>query len=881
MELTLGDNAVVPLAPGAGGVWSAALSAAQASAGAKPTDANAKLLGFLRVYRGAAVDGPYNVVVRLLDARTPPVPVVTVAAGVRRTPRVVAVHRPDLPPDGNATGAQAQTVTQQVLALLGDDYDMVDVVFDLPGFVANRYHGGVRNSVLGVGLAPQDAGAAWGSAARLIGFNVFPSAAFFDLAEDGSCHEIGHQWINFCKLAPIATAPHWPRSTLARGIMGFNIPGSNVGGTFPFDIAARSGGGYEYRTSTVLGEFTDLDLYLMGLLPPEAVGTHLVATDQNQSPCHQCALSAGATPVTVAQVVAAQGERLPNAANASKGWRLLTIVATRERPLTDAELALYEGMAARAETTAPVPYTSGLASGTAKGFRGATRGLGTLRARLVPPGSGARGNDRVVPIVLDVESGATRFTTELALSARGPNGVVATATYVPSLGTKSGGGTVGLTLAPGEQVVFPDAVAWLRSRGLAIPTSGPQGGTLTIRPTSGLVAATARTTAAVSAPFPDGRAGLAYSALSPTAASVDPLVLYGLRADATDRSNVALLNPDVVPVTVRVTAFSGARDGVSAVLSAAETLAPGEWRQLNNPLAAAGIRQGWVVVERTSAAGSFSAYGVVNDNATNDGSFVAPLPAWGTWAGSYLTLPALVEAGAFESELVLANRGASAATLALTYRESLSPAAGAGGSASVVLQPGEQRIVPDALAFLRQSGVALGAKGSASFAGALRVEVSGAALADVFVGARTASRVGAGSFGLFYPALYPGQEAGAEAWIYGLKADAASRTNVAVFHAGADGSGDVTLELQAFAGATGAAAGAPVAVTLAPGRWAQPAGFFAAAGGANGRVRVRRLSGTAAWSAYGVVNDGGTPGARTGDGAFVPSVPAPEAPGPE
>jgi hypothetical protein len=46
--------------------------------------------------------------------------------------------------------------------------------------------------------------------------------------------------------------------------------------------------------------------------------------------------------------------------------------------------------------------------------------------------------------------------------------------------------------------------------------------------------------------------------------------------------------------------------------------------------------------------------------------------------------------------------------------------------------------------------------------------------------------------------------------------------------------------------------------------------FLANAGVANGWVVIRRTTGTAPWLAYGVVNDGGTPGERTGDGAYVP-----------
>ncbi|MEO8587558.1 MAG: hypothetical protein ABI584_15435, partial [Acidobacteriota bacterium] len=38
----------------------------------------------------------------------------------------------------------------------------------------------------------------------------------------------------------------------------------------------------------------------------------------------------------------------------------------------------------------------------------------------------------------------------------------------------------------------------------------------------------------------------------------------------------------------------------------------------------------------------------------------------------------------------------------------------------------------------------------------------------------------------------------------------------------------------------------------------------------SGWVEITRASGTGPWLAYGVVNDGGNPGKRTGDGAYVP-----------
>ena len=87
------------------------------------------------------------------------------------------------------------------------------------------------------------------------------------------------------------------------------------------------------------------------------------------------------------------------------------------------------------------------------------------------------------------------------------------------------------------------------------------------------------------------------------------------------------------------------------------------------------------------------------------------------------------------------------------------------------------------------------------------------------------------------------------------------------------GDGPIELALEVHDGDDGGRAkGTPVTRTLEPGQWFQADGILAGAGVTNGWVRVVRLSGTAPWLAYGVVNDGGQPGERTGDGAYVPMV---------
>jgi hypothetical protein len=481
--------------------------------------------------------------------------------------------------------------------------------------------------------------------------------------------------------------------------------------------------------------------------------------------------------------------------------------------------------------------------------------------------------ERVVPIVLDVTAGSARYTTEALLTNRGAQPASFSARYEPSLGSREGGGTVTDVLAAGEQRVVPDVLAWLRQKGLPIPPAGQQpqqGGTLALSfpgATGDEVVVTVRTTSPVTAPHPEGRAGLAYGAVA-AGASSGALTLFGLRENAADRTNLAVFNPGATAVTVRISLRSGTGDGVATVVRQAETLPPFGWTQLGHVLSGTGIVQGWATIERVSAAGTFDAYAVVNDEATNDGSFLTPA----TWtSGGRIVVPVLVETPGFGSELILANAGTAKVTLRLTYREALTPGAGAGGSVTMSLGEGEQRILPEALATLRSEGLALGPPGAASYAGALVVEATSGSLAGVWAGARTsAPSPGGGGFGVFTPGVPESATASSGALLAGLRADGENRTNVAVVHAGLSSEGPLVLRISFFDGSGGALRGAPENVTLEPGEWRQLEDPLRPRGVASGWATVERLSGTASWLAYAVVNDGAAPGTRTGDGAYVP-----------
>ncbi|MEO8585266.1 MAG: sialidase family protein [Acidobacteriota bacterium] len=480
---------------------------------------------------------------------------------------------------------------------------------------------------------------------------------------------------------------------------------------------------------------------------------------------------------------------------------------------------------------------------------------------------------RLVPVALDVDTGATRYTTELSVTNRGSSDASMSLQYTASLG--SGTGTVrNVLVRAGQQWVQADIVGFLRQQGLAIPAGAQQAGTLlvTLENLSGndVAGVVARTTAATLPPQPAGAAGLAYGGVDPARAATTSSTVYGLRTTAADRTNLAVYNASPDPLTFRVEVFDGSGTGAHTIVAAADTLPPWGWIQYNRVLGATGFTNGWATVTRTSAAGAFGVYAVINDNVTNDGSFIVAAPS--EPRPLYLNVPVLVETSSFVSELVLANASAKPATFQIRYREALSPGAPGNTGILIHIPAGTQQIIPNAIDWLRSQNFAIGAPGS-SYAGELNVTMtSGGGVGELYAGARTASPSAAGGqYGLFTGAAFAGDEATTVAYVYGLHADANNRSNVAALNTAQEAaSGSITLSLEVFDGDHGGISAGATTLVLAPGQWAQASGILANAGVSNGWVRVTRTAGTAPWVAYGVVNDGGQPGQRTGDGAYVP-----------
>jgi uncharacterized repeat protein (TIGR03803 family) len=465
-----------------------------------------------------------------------------------------------------------------------------------------------------------------------------------------------------------------------------------------------------------------------------------------------------------------------------------------------------------------------------------------------------------LPAVLDNVAGlgGGHYSTELTLASKATTAIQVDLLYTASVGL--GTGTVSVTLGPGETRVIPNAISFLRSQRLSIPTDGGVVGTLLATfvgaGSSGDPFIGART-------FTTGGGGTFGVFYPASATTTTTTTIVGLQQNSAQRSNLALINAGETSITLGVQLFGPMGEDLGTLPDA--SLSPYSWTQINEPLDGRAA-SGRAVVTETSGASPFTAYAVLNDAVTSDGSFIPPLIASASGPGDRLVPIVLDVYGLggshYTTELTLANLTASSLPVTLVYKASLGSGS---GQAMLTLAPGEQRIVQDAVGFLRSQRLAIPADGSSVGGSLLALPQSGTPPSAFAVGARTFTPAfsGGGTFGVYYPGLTPGESATSVAYVNGLQQNSAQRSNLALVNRG-DASDSITLNVSYFGG-IGGALGTPTSVILAPGQWMQFSQPLKALGATSGYARIEKTSGSSRFVAYGVLND-----AVTSDGSYIP-----------
>ena len=498
-----------------------------------------------------------------------------------------------------------------------------------------------------------------------------------------------------------------------------------------------------------------------------------------------------------------------------------------------------------------------------------------------------------VPVILSSAGGNNSFfTSEMTLTNRGTAPAHLTYTYTAHRG--GGSGVAYDSLLSGEQMVIPNAIEYLnqltgavppefrhfRIGGIPIPRSGNRIGTLRVSLrgfSSSDVGVTVRTTTTV----PEGRAGLAYPAVPAEAGFDEPAYLCGLRQNAQDRSNVAFQNLGTAadgPITLRTTVFSGDPEDGRPRLLEDRTLQPGGFYQYSGLLevldSVGGNRHGYVKVERVEGTAPFYAYGVINDQVNSDGSFVFPATASSLMGTTGQTVPVIVETGVFTSELMVTNFSDVAKTVTFRFKAEAIRTPDRTALIEWTFHPGQQVIVPNIVEMMRQMGTPGIGRSGQTFSGALFATVAEGDMSGIAIGARTSSSDGrGGQYGVFYNAVPYGGAFLESAWVEALQQDEENRSNLALVNTGEVDDRPIVFRLDIYDGATRMLANTVTGFRVFAGGWRQIDGILGkyAPGTTQGYVRISKVSGNNPFLAYGVINDGGAPGQRSGDGAYLPA----------
>jgi hypothetical protein len=295
--------------------------------------------------------------------------------------------------EGTQARRSYEAWTRLLLENLGDAFDFVIFAFDH----ATPHEGSAfgvfyraRNLVEGIGLSTDDRGLAWGSPDRLIGVAHLGQHGY--LIGGPSLHELAHAWGQ--RVIPTVLASHW----------GFAGVGGQMGGWEPGTLEALGDGRYRARSwgrdrfglNANGGNripYSPLELYLMGLLPPDSVPPFEVADDARWvDSTHTVFEAAAIRTVSVDDLIAEHGARQPAWPHAPTEFRALYVVLSG-RPLADGIRNVIDEDVEMFSRPGP-----GFDTGTRVNFWQATGGRATLRMDgllelLAPPDPRLEGPD--------------------------------------------------------------------------------------------------------------------------------------------------------------------------------------------------------------------------------------------------------------------------------------------------------------------------------------------------------------------------------------------------------------------------------------------------------------------------------------------------------
>jgi hypothetical protein len=268
---------------------------------------------------------------------------------------------------------------QKLYSVLPDVFDMAIVtpgmqIFHPGDFSENvPYEINVKNDVKHIGLPTIDRTAQFGSSGTLksVIYHSFGDVSIMD-------HEMGHTWAAYLGsawgLLGYDDASHWNEKTDIAGQMSryyFTEDYQTIG-----HFMDNGDGTWKIIPNSTPEKYSQLELYAMGLIPPEQVPPMHVLSNIDASDPERVTATVVRT-VTIDQIMESEGgPRIPAFPDTQKEFKIAFIV-TSDVPYNDAAYAYFSILAYRLMSTQPPLEHSSYAP-----FYWATNGLGSLDVTL-------------------------------------------------------------------------------------------------------------------------------------------------------------------------------------------------------------------------------------------------------------------------------------------------------------------------------------------------------------------------------------------------------------------------------------------------------------------------------------------------------------------
>lgn len=246
-------------------------------------------------------------------------------------------------PDSSINSAPRQKVAQEYYKTHNDNIDFLVIfsTFDyaMPDPDTQGVYMSVRNDTLGINQTIFDNSSYYGSNSKLQGTIDMGNASALAINPYGEqlnqtltvlSHEFAHRFGAYVRYK-------LPDNSLSTALLGKNNSHWSYlldsQGSVMYGNGWSDNGDGTFSSSTIMNSYSPLDLYLMGMLPKEQVPSMLLidnaAIDKTQLPFLGATVSGTPSTVSINDIVAAEGERVPNVNASQKQFNVGYILLVR------------------------------------------------------------------------------------------------------------------------------------------------------------------------------------------------------------------------------------------------------------------------------------------------------------------------------------------------------------------------------------------------------------------------------------------------------------------------------------------------------------------------------------------------------------------------